>query len=345
MVDPITIGGIAGAALGGGVAISKLLDVAKSGIGAVARPWMTKRDARAKAEADKILEAGRLEIEEMKRKALPPAPDLQAPRSAEMARAVDEAVEIDVEFEDVPPLAQRTEERLTYQEEKRQLNVESVIREAAEELKDVREVSKEAVNDDWSARFFTDVQDVSDEQMRKLWARILAGEVKKPGSFSLRTLTELKNIDPKDAARFQTIAALATRSGAIYMTEYATSLLPIDVEMNLAEAGLLTHGPGLGLSNKFDRQPDGATFSTVFRDVVVIAKNATRPPELSFSARALTRVGRELSEVLVRETDRRQIKAIVELAKQRGFQAAAHLLLARAGDTVSFANPPIELPD
>jgi len=83
----------------------------------------------------------------------------------------------------------------------------------------------------------------------------------------------------------------------------------------------------------------------VFRDVVVIAKNATRPPELSFSARALTRVGRELSEVLVRETDRRQIKAIVELAKQRGFQAAAHLLLARAGDTVSFANPPIELPD
>lgn len=347
MVDPVTVGTIAGAALGGGVAISKLLDVAKSGIGAVARPWMIKRDARANAEAEveanKIREAGRLEAEAAMRKALPPAPDLEAPRSGELTKAADAEIVIDVDLEEVPPLAHRTEQRLTYQEEKRQLNVESVIREAAEELKAVQEVSDEKVDDDWTARFFTNVQDVSNERMRKLWAKILAGEVKKPGSFSLRTLEALKDMSQNDADGFVKIARMATHEGVVLRTDHASAHLSMRFMLDLTEAGLFTSGPGLGMNHSFVSQGDGLTFTTTVRDVVIIAKHTTVQTEPQVGMWALTRVGNEIAKVVVSDADIDQVRAIVEMMNERGFTATAHQITEWKPGGASYSLTPMPL--
>ncbi len=79
-------------------------------------------------------------------------------------------------------------QRIQFQEEKRQSNIVAVIGQAAQELGD-REVQDHEVDHDWTARFFNDVQDVSSEEMQQLWAKILAGEVERPGSTSLRTMS------------------------------------------------------------------------------------------------------------------------------------------------------------
>ena len=85
-------------------------------------------------------------------------------------------------------------QRIQFQEEKRQANIESVVRNAASELGD-GEVQDHEVDHDWTSRFFNDVQDVSSEEMQKLWGRILAGEVERPGTTSIKTLGVLKNLD------------------------------------------------------------------------------------------------------------------------------------------------------
>ena len=75
------------------------------------------------------------------------------------------------------------------------------MEDAANELGD-KEVSNHEPNHDWTARFFNDIQDVSSEEMQSLWAKVLAGEVEKPGSTSIQTLSILKNIDQATARLF-----------------------------------------------------------------------------------------------------------------------------------------------
>ena len=93
------------------------------------------------------------------------------------------------------------ESRLTFQEQKRTKNIQSVVEMAAERLKD-QEVNDHKVDHDWVARFFADIQDITSEQMQRLWAKILAGEIETPGRTSLHTLMILKNMTQNDAKLF-----------------------------------------------------------------------------------------------------------------------------------------------
>lgn len=84
--------------------------------------------------------------------------------------------------------------------EKRKMNnTISVVELAQTQFAEGEQASDEPVNPDWLNRFFSIVEDVSDEDMQQLWARILAGEVKRPKSYSLRTLELLKNLSSKEA--------------------------------------------------------------------------------------------------------------------------------------------------
>ena len=76
----------------------------------------------------------------------------------------------------------------------RQLNIEAVVNKAAVQLGDDLVADSEP-DHDWTARFFTEVQDVTSEDLQSLWAKVLAGEVRKAKSTSIRTLSILKNID------------------------------------------------------------------------------------------------------------------------------------------------------
>lgn len=84
--------------------------------------------------------------------------------------------------------------------EKRKMNnAINVVELAQTQFTEGERASDEPVNTDWLNRFFSIVEDVSDEEMQQLWARILAGEIKRPKSYSLRTLELLRNISQKEA--------------------------------------------------------------------------------------------------------------------------------------------------
>jgi hypothetical protein len=96
-------------------------------------------------------------------------------------------------------LLERSEKRQSSQKIKAQTNIEKVAIVAAGKLEGDSEVNADEVDEDWVNRFFRIVEDVSNEKMQILWGRILAGEVKRPGSFSLRTLNLLQNLTRTDA--------------------------------------------------------------------------------------------------------------------------------------------------
>ncbi len=167
--------------------LEKLVNVVASGIGAVAGPMLAPWTARQHAKA-KLIEASS--------QATSLQTIAQAQASARRALTARDATSGTVEI-----TREQIIQRLEFQEQKRQQNIVSVVRQAAEELGD-EEVIDDEPDHDWTARFFEYVQDVSEEDIRSIWARILAGEVRTPGRVSLRTLSILRNMSRLEAELF-----------------------------------------------------------------------------------------------------------------------------------------------
>ena len=184
-------------------ALEKLLDYAASGIGSVAGPmlasWKAHREAQAaliaakgQVDAQKALAEGQAETMTIVAEAQASARELLLPSDSSIQGQID--------------FAETVSQRIQFQEEKRQSNIMNVIGQAAHELGD-EEVQDHEVDNDWTARFFNDVQDVSSEEMQALWAKILAGEVERPGSTSIRTLSILRDLDRSTAVLFSTLCS------------------------------------------------------------------------------------------------------------------------------------------
>lgn len=79
---------------------------------------------------------------------------------------------------------------------------------AAAELagEDKAHANGEEPSQTWMTRFLKYAGDVRDEDVMQLWGKVLAGEIKKPGSFSLKTMEILSTLDQRDAINFTKIA-------------------------------------------------------------------------------------------------------------------------------------------
>lgn len=110
------------------------------------------------------------------------------------------ATKADIEATD---LQRRAIDRLVAEEAKKQENIENVMDRAIPLIEETAQPEK--VDDDWFANYFDKVKTVSNEDVQKHWADLLAKEVNQPGSFSKRTVNMLHTLDRKDAILFENI--------------------------------------------------------------------------------------------------------------------------------------------
>lgn len=113
----------------------------------------------------------------------------------------------------------------------------SILAETPEE-----DISDEPVSPDWFARWRREAQIIGDQELRNLWGRILAEEVKQPNSVSLKTLDVLKNVTAEDAELF--CHTVKFRIGSLIVSSYASSITPYSIEqlIQLQGLGLITGG-------------------------------------------------------------------------------------------------------
>lgn len=174
-------------------ALRKLMSVTASGVGAVAAPWLMRAKGKANADVMRIEAQGKKDAEDILegKKILDSHGNLIEANTASAASLSSSNTDSEVHS------------RLGYQETKRQNNLENIVKGAAQVIPE--SVSDDDVDPDWTAKFFTNAQDITSEDLQKYWSKILAGEVTKPGSFSLRTLEILKNISYKEVLLFERI--------------------------------------------------------------------------------------------------------------------------------------------
>lgn len=263
-------------------ALEQLLKMAASGVGAVAGPVLARWKARAQADALRIEAGGKA--------------DAMGLIASAQAEAGDKLANIPASARTELEIRQEIEARLSFQEEKRQRNIESVVRQAAEELGE-KEVDAADIDHDWTAAFFADVQDVSSVEMQQIWAKILAGEVERPGTTSIQTLSVLKIMSKRDAELFQNVARFAIGDFIINEERVVDRLsdFPNYVSfMRLESLNLVQIGPFLSASweNKGERFIDD-------HDIVYRVYNENRSElNLSISIYALSYPGREIYRII-----------------------------------------------
>jgi hypothetical protein len=83
------------------------------------------------------------------------------------------------------------------------------LAETAVDLKNETSFPEKLPEEDWVARYIESASQVTDQSMQELWGRILGGEIKKPGSFTLRSLNVVSNLSEFEAKLFESHAKLA----------------------------------------------------------------------------------------------------------------------------------------
>ena len=152
---------------------------------------------------------------------------------------------------EVSAIEHRAAQRLAMQEVQRQENIEAIMLLAA--AVDSDSVSEEPVDADWATAFFDSCKDISNHEMRLLWARILAGETVRPASFSLRTLAVVKTLRRQEAEVFtrlcrhvwqvggDTVPVLLSHDGE---EDCSIAGFNFDHYLDLEAAGLIRHSTG-----------------------------------------------------------------------------------------------------
>lgn len=86
---------------------------------------------------------------------------------------------------------------------RQQINKERILRLAAEEQKALPDSpDSKPLDKDWVIKFALFSQDVGDEEVQRLWAKLLAGEISQPGRFSVRLLSMLSMMTHEEARQF-----------------------------------------------------------------------------------------------------------------------------------------------
>jgi hypothetical protein len=134
--------------------------------------------------------------------------------------------EADVAKDDV--LA-RAAQRIATSERRRQENIDAVVGSAIEQLPP--SVDAAPIDQDWLADFFDQCKDVSNDQLRAVWGKLLANEVAVPSGVSRRTLATLRTLSPADAKLLHLAASLAFKYDE-------AMFIPEDAWISLTEFGI-----------------------------------------------------------------------------------------------------------
>ena len=112
-------------------------------------------------------------------------------------------------LEKQPPIEERSRKRERIAHLRKQQNLENIIQRAIKYCSD-NEVADRA-DQDWFNNFINLAEDISNKTMQDLWAKILAGEISSPGSFSLKSLQAFKTMSINEAKLLAKACAIAIK--------------------------------------------------------------------------------------------------------------------------------------
>lgn len=318
--------------------IKKLIEVIAQGVGSISKPYLIRKTADAKAYEMRII-AETLKQNQEGLKSINYSND-----NLKLISLDDETLKNDLSIDE------RSQKRLNFKEQRRQQHVESITQKATINLLDETDVSDEKIDDDWINRFFNYAEDVSNDEIQELWARILAGEVKKPKSFSLRTLELVRNLSMEEAMVFTKVAKYAIKIGndsMLYKGDDNEILNIIDVSFNeivlLQELGLLH--PGEFVSYELKSTPTINKTGFQFGNILTVVIRQPNSPAQNFSVILFTSIGKELLNLVNSEPEFKYLELFAKELKNTHTDVKYGQIMEIKEDIIRHSIPLVDFPE
>ena len=152
--------------------------------------------------------------------------------------------------------------------------------------------------------------------MQNLWGRILAGEVKRPKSYSLRTLEALRNITREEAELLEQIAQYVLFDGSYYIyndTSEKSENRSIDYETiaQLVEVGFIQ--PGSMVTQNYLTKGQSLTHNLFYgKRYIALIELPSSIEKISVPIYPLTKIGIELYKLITIKPDIEYFKNILQ---------------------------------
>lgn len=198
-------------------------------------------------------------------------------------------------------VVQRAAHNLLAKEYRHQKNKEAIAARTIELLKEPERQDQTLsatpppdVDADWLNVFERYAEDASSERLRELWARVLAGQIRRPKSFSLPTLRFISELEADVAALFEQYADEVLINRIIHYPYLREGPEFTDM-LALEQAGLISFSGGtLGTTLTLT---SGATILSYKTHAIEIYANDNISVRIPQNA-PLTKIGREIYSIL-----------------------------------------------
>lgn len=301
--------------------------LAEKGVGSLLLPWQTLREGQARnevrrqellmlAQAEKDaadLRAGRKQLQ----------PDgtlfLMAPQEA-TPREPDGRVEPTLLLIHAAEIGARSAAASAV---RREINAAKAIIFAEEQLSiDPQDPPTRNIDDDWLFTWREHAGKVSTEDLQRLWGSVLAGEVKSPGKYSIRTLEFLKTLRKSEAEIISKLASFVI-DGRIARAQKAyleSKGLHFSLLLVMQELGVLSGVEGIGLNTTYKSVVKGKFVrALVSHGKALIVEHDDSSKTLPLEIYMLTEVGRQVLGLGSFEPDLEYMRLIGEEIAKKGF--------------------------
>lgn len=277
--------------------LTKLIEVVSHGVGILYEPTHIKRMAKAKAIEMKTISS--------------------AIQDSELPIKYDNGqLTIDTSTKD---FMERTERRTLFLEAKKQKNIEDIISGAYNNLETEKEVSEEPLDEDWINRYFNIIGDVSNDDLKSIWSKILSEEIKQPGKCSLRTLECLRNISRNEAQIFGKISNYIIKYRDVYYLPNEEKLLE-SVGINygdilkLGEASLINSSSMVNAQLNFN---ENIKENYLIYDNSIIFCKKEGNHKIDLPAYPLTEVGKNIFDIVSPTYNKEYFEKYIDIIKDR----------------------------
>ena len=288
--------------------------VAEKGVSALGRPWQIRREGRALADVqrEELLMLAQTEQD---------VKDIRSGR-----KNVDTKYQLTELHEQASPLEIVHRNRIAH-DIRSEVNIRKALLKAEAELEDDPQTPPaRPVDDDWLFRWRDAASMVSSEELQSLWGRVLAGEIKSPGSFSLRTLDFLKNISHNEALNIAKLAPFVLDNDFIFRSDdklLNSEGIKFGFLLDLQNLGITCGVDVAGLKIEFvSNDPDKFRHAFVSHTRVLIVTHEDASEKLELKIYGLTSLGKQIFKLGIFEPHENYLRSVGQAICSQGFNVS-----------------------
>lgn len=318
--------------------------IADRGIGSLLKPWQMRREGRAAIDVkrDELLALAQAEVDAaaIRSGQKPLLPDGTVSEHPKEVCAVLPAPSSEPLL--LPAIEQTAERNARADAIRREISLSKAVMYAEEELaQDPAEPSSNTVSDDWLLRWRECAANVSSDELQSLWGKVLAGEVKNPGRYSLRTLEFLRNLSQDEAKAIEKLSPFVVndvvfRGDKVFLESEGISF---SLLLAMQELGIVSGVDALGLEITWSSiAPDRFERALVSYGRVLMVKHNDPTKKLKLQIYQVTNLGRQILRLGNFQANEAYLRALGTSIKAQGFEVDMGICVPVSDNEISLFN-------